>query len=65
MAEEKRLTMRCIGPDGDVRVGYQAALNRVLLNLATNAIKFTSEGSVEVVGKQIDRTKVEFMVTAS
>ena len=62
MAEEKRLTMRCTGPEADLRVGYQAALNRVLLNLATNAIKFTNVGSVEVMCRQLDRSRVEFSV---
>jgi signal transduction histidine kinase len=62
MAEEKRLVVRCVGPEADLRVGYQAALNRVLLNLATNAIKFTNAGSVDVVCKQLDRSRVEFSV---
>src|SRR4029079_18475379 len=48
MAAEERLVVRCVGPEADLRVGYQAALNRVLLNLATNAIKFTNTGSVDV-----------------
>jgi signal transduction histidine kinase len=62
MAEEKRLAVRCVGPEADLRVGYQAALNRVLLNLATNAIKFTNVGSVDVTCKQLDRSRVEFSV---
>jgi signal transduction histidine kinase len=62
MAEEKKLTMRCTGPEADLRVGYQAALNRVLLNLATNAIKFTNSGSVDVTCRQLDRSRVEFSV---
>jgi len=62
MAEEKRLIVRCVGPEADLRIGYQAALNRVLLNLATNAIKFTNAGSVDVTCKQIDRSRVEFSV---
>jgi len=62
MAEEKKLTVRCSGPEADLRVGYQAALNRVLLNLATNAIKFTNTGSVDVSCKQLDRSRVEFSV---
>ena len=62
MAEEKRLVVRCVGPEADLRVGYQAALNRVLLNLATNAIKFTNVGTVDVTCKQIDRSRVEFSV---
>ena len=62
MAEEKRLEMRCTGPSADVRVGHPAALNRVLLNLATNAIKFTNTGSVEVSCRELDRARVEFSV---
>jgi signal transduction histidine kinase len=62
MAEEKKLTMRCVGPLADVRIGHSAALNRVLLNLATNAIKFTNTGSVEVVCVERDRTRIEFSV---
>jgi signal transduction histidine kinase len=62
MAEEKKLAMRCTGPTADVRIGHPAALNRVLLNLATNAIKFTNAGSVEVVCRELDRTRVEFSV---
>lgn len=62
MAEEKQLTVRCVGPEADLRVGYQAALNRVLLNLATNAIKFTNTGSVDVMCRQLDRSRVEFSV---
>jgi len=62
MAEEKKLTMRCVGPSADVRIGHSAALNRVLLNLATNAIKFTNTGSVEVLCEEKDRTRIEFSV---
>ena len=62
MAEEKRLTMKCTGPGADLRVGHPAALNRVLLNLATNAIKFTNAGSVEVTVRELDRVRVEFAV---
>ena len=62
MAEEKRLAMRCTGPTADVRIGHPAALNRVLLNLATNAIKFTNTGSVDVSCRELNRTQVEFSV---
>ncbi len=62
MAEEKRLAMKAVGPSADVRVGHPSALNRVLLNLATNAIKFTNTGSVEVTCREHGRTRVEFSV---
>jgi signal transduction histidine kinase len=61
MAEEKRLVVRCVGPEADLRVGYRAALNRVL-QLATNAIKFTNVGSVDRRVQQLDRSRVEFSV---
>jgi signal transduction histidine kinase len=62
MAEEKRLTMKASGPSVDVRIGHPSALNRVLLNLATNALKFTNTGSVEVTCRELDRVRVEFSV---
>lgn len=62
MAEEKRLTMKATGPSADVRVGHASALNRVLLNLATNAIKFTNTGSVTISTRELDRSRIEFAV---
>jgi len=62
MAEEKRLTMKAVGPSADVRIGHPSALNRVLLNLATNAIKFTNTGSVTVTCRELDRSLIEFSV---
>jgi signal transduction histidine kinase len=62
IAEEKGLTVRIMRPDADVRIGHPAALNRVLLNLTTNALKFTSEGHVEVSCKAVTRSRIEFSV---
>jgi signal transduction histidine kinase len=62
MAEEKRLAMKAVAPSVDVRIGHPSALNRVLLNLATNAIKFTNAGSVTVSCRELDRTRIEFSV---
>jgi signal transduction histidine kinase len=62
MAEEKRLEMKATGPSADVRVGHPSALNRVLLNLATNAIKFTNTGSVAISTRELDRSRLEFSV---
>jgi signal transduction histidine kinase len=62
IAEEKGLTVRLLAPEADWRMGCPAALHRVLLNLTTNALKFTSEGGVEVTGRQVSRTSVEFSV---
>jgi signal transduction histidine kinase len=62
IAEEKGLTVRLGPPPADSRIGQPAALNRVLLNLTTNALKFTTVGLVEVVATQRSRTRVEFTV---
>lgn len=62
MAEEKGLQVRLVPPEGDVRLGHPSALNRVLLNLTTNALKFTEHGSVDVVAEQATRTNVVFSV---
>ncbi|HEX6535565.1 MAG TPA: HAMP domain-containing sensor histidine kinase [Gemmatimonadaceae bacterium] len=62
MAEEKGLAITLVLPEADFRVGQPGALNRVLLNLITNALKFTAEGHVEMAARQQSRTRVEFSV---
>jgi signal transduction histidine kinase len=62
IAEEKGLTVKVIRPDSDSRVGHPAALSRVLLNLTTNALKFTSEGHVEVTCRAVTKSRIEFSV---
>jgi signal transduction histidine kinase len=62
IAEEKSLTVRLTTPEADFRIGHPVALSRVLLNLTTNALKFTAEGSVEVVARQTGARRIEFSV---
>jgi signal transduction histidine kinase len=62
IAEEKGLEVRLVAPRQDFRVGHPVALSRVLLNLTTNALKFTNEGHVEVTGRDTEGDAVEFMV---
>jgi signal transduction histidine kinase len=62
LAEEKGLTVKLAPPDADFRVGHPGALNRVLLNLTTNALKFTSSGFVEISVKSTSRSRLEFSV---
>ena len=62
IAEEKGLTVQLVLPEADVRVGHPVALSRVLLNLTTNALKFTNEGHVELAARQGPGDLVEFSV---
>ena len=63
MVEVRGLELRFEGASNGVRVGYPRALNRVLLNLTTNAVKNTDRGSVRVVARATSATRVEFSVT--
>ncbi|HEV2131866.1 MAG TPA: HAMP domain-containing sensor histidine kinase [Longimicrobiaceae bacterium] len=62
MAEEKGLTMRFLPPASDQRLGYPTALSRVLLNLTSNALKFTDDGFVEILAQEKAQGRVEFSV---
>ncbi len=62
IAEEKHLTVRVLPPTNDHRLGHPLALSRVLLNLTSNALKFTAEGFVEIVAQAQGLTDVEFSV---
>ena len=62
IAEEKNLTVRVTSPDADFRIGHPVALSRVLLNLTTNALKFTAEGMVEVTAVARNSRCIEFSV---
>ncbi|HKS05726.1 MAG TPA: HAMP domain-containing sensor histidine kinase [Gemmatimonadaceae bacterium] len=62
IAEEKQLELRQIYPKLDGRVGDGAALHRVLLNLTSNALKYTHQGGVTVGCTERDASRVEFWV---
>lgn len=62
IAEEKQLTVRLGLPESDQRLGHPLALSRVLLNLTTNALKFTDQGYVEVRTREVEEGRVEFSV---
>lgn len=62
IAEEKSLGLRFSAPSRDIRVGQPAALTRVLLNLVTNALKFTNNGSVTVTAVDDGGDAVRFCV---
>jgi signal transduction histidine kinase len=63
MAAEKELALVINGPAGDGRIGDAVALGRVLLNLTTNALKFTESGRIEVRAVDHGAGRVEFSVT--
>jgi signal transduction histidine kinase len=62
IAEEKGLEIRLSLPESDHRLGQPLALSRVLLNLTTNALKFTDEGYVEIAAVSTPVDSVEFSV---
>lgn len=62
IAEEKGLELRFSGLPRDHRQGHPGALNRILLNLTTNALKFTSEGHVEVALDEVDDATIHVAV---
>jgi signal transduction histidine kinase len=65
IAEEKHLDIRLLPPVTDQRMGHPVALSRVLLNLTTNALKFTDTGFVEIVTRETAPGRVEFAVRDS
>ncbi|HVE79182.1 MAG TPA: HAMP domain-containing sensor histidine kinase [Gemmatimonadaceae bacterium] len=62
MAEEKGLALDLTPPSVDLRTGHAGVLHRVVLNLVTNALKFTREGRVAVDVAELSRTRVRFAV---
>ena len=62
IAEEKGVEVRQVLPSTDRRIGRPLALSRVLLNLTTNALKFTDKGFVEITGTAKGLAGMEFSV---
>lgn len=62
LAEEKSLALNTTFPQVDGRLGYPSALSRVLLNLATNALRYTEHGSVSIGVTEHTPTLVEFWI---
>lgn len=54
------LVMRC--PEHDTRIGHAAAIQQALLNLASNALRYTDAGSVTMGGTEVSPKRVEFRV---
>jgi len=62
LVEEKGLQLRLVVPERWQAEGHPHALSRVLLNLTTNALKFTDEGSVELGVRALPHGRIEFYV---
>jgi len=62
MAEEKGLELRIEVPAYEKAYGHPVAVGRVLLNLTSNALKFTDEGYVEIGAKRHSGARMEFWV---
>ena len=62
IAEERGLALRFESGITDARVGHGKAVQRVLLNLVTNAVKFTTSGEVAVCALALSPTRVRFEV---
>jgi signal transduction histidine kinase len=62
ISEERSLPLHLYPPQVDARIGHPAALHRILLNLASNALRCTETGFVSISSVELTTTKVEFSV---
>jgi signal transduction histidine kinase len=62
MCEEKGLPLGIEFPEHDVRIGYASAVQQALLNLTSNALRYTDAGSVAMGCTEISEDRVEFWV---
>jgi signal transduction histidine kinase len=62
LAVQKGLEVNFIRPNVDRRLGHPIELQRTLLNLLTNALKFTREGVITVSATDLEDNQVEFAV---
>jgi len=62
MCEEKELPLTMVFPKDDARVGYASAIHQSLLNLASNALRYTDTGSVTVGCTEVSGERLEFWV---
>jgi signal transduction histidine kinase len=62
IVQEKKLELRVAVPERWQAHGYPHAISRILLNLTTNALKFTDEGTVEIGVRPLPHGRLEYYV---
>jgi signal transduction histidine kinase len=62
MCEEKGVPLGIEFPENDARIGYASAVQQALLNLTSNAIRYTDAGSVAMGCSEVSADRVEFWV---
>jgi len=62
MCEEKGIPLGVEFPENDARVGHASAIQQALLNLTSNALRYTDSGSVAMGCSEISKEVVEFWV---
>ena len=62
MCEEKGIPLGMEFPENDARVGHASAIQQALLNLTSNAIRYTDAGSVSMGCSEISADRAEFWV---
>jgi len=62
MCEEKGIPLGIEFPENDARMGYASAIQQSLLNLTSNALRYTDAGSVAMGCSEVMGDRVEFWV---
>jgi len=62
MCEEKGIPLGIEFPETDVRLGHASEIQQSLLNLASNALRYTDAGSVAMGCTELSPDRVEFWV---
>ncbi|MEO8194442.1 MAG: HAMP domain-containing sensor histidine kinase [Gemmatimonadales bacterium] len=62
MCEEKGLPLELHFPKGDIRLGHSAAIHQTLLNLTSNALRYTDTGLVSLGCSEVSDSHLEFWV---
>jgi signal transduction histidine kinase len=62
MCEEKGIPLGMEFPENDARIGHSSAIQQALVNLTSNALRYTDAGWVAMGCSEISRDRVEFWV---